>query len=209
MSLNAIPRGLPIVLSAPSGGGKSTIADHVLRNWSQVVRSISCTTRPPRPGEANGRDYFFLTEEEFKSKIADNEFVEWAEVHGRYYGTPKGEFEKNLDLGKDVLLVIDPQGAVAIKKMFADGIYIFVVPPTWEDLSSRLTDRGTDAVVEREKRLSNAKTELSYLPYYDFLVVNDNLDSAVGDVLAIIRSEHRRLRRVNKADIPIFSEFNL
>lgn len=209
MSLDTVTRGLPIVLSAPSGGGKSTIADHVLRNWSQVVRSISCTTRAPRPGESHERDYYFLTEEEFKTKISNNEFVEWALVHGRYYGTPKGDFEKNLESGKDVLLVIDPQGAVAIKKMFPNGLFIFVVPPTWEDLSSRLSDRGTDATAEREKRLLNAKAELSYLPNYDFLVVNDNLDSAVGDVLAIIRSEHRRLHRINKADIPIFAEFNL
>lgn len=197
--------GLPIVLSAPSGGGKSTIADRVLKEAPHLVRSISCTTRSPRTGEVHGQHYFFVSESEFKNRVSQGEFIEWAQVHGHYYGTPKPVFEQHLRKGHDVLLVIDPQGALSIKRLYPEGLFIFIVPPTWEDLMNRLSVRGTDSSAEREKRLANAKMEISALPQYDFLVVNDNVDAAVGDVLAILRSEHRRLNRVNKADIPILS----
>lgn len=198
--------GLPIVISAPSGGGKSTIADKVLKEIASLIRSISCTTRKPRPGEKEGQDYYFLTEDEFKTRIQNNKFIEWAQVHNNYYGTPIDEFKAQLEKGRDVILTIDPQGAKSIRKIFPDGIFIFLVPPTWDDLATRLKKRASDSESTLKVRLQNAREEIKTIPQYDYLVVNDSLDVAVSDVVSIIRSEHRRVSRVNKRDIPIFSE---
>lgn len=197
-------KGFPIILSAPSGGGKSTIAEEVIKRSNQsIVRSISCTTRPARQNERNGVDYFFLKEEEFKEKVDKKEFLEWAVVHDHYYGTPKQNMEMQLDTGKDVMLVIDPQGAAAVRKIYPNGIYIFVVPPTWDALKARLKGRGTDDEAAMEIRYADARIELRSLKHYEFLVLNDELEKAVSDVLSILRSEHCRLSRINKKSIPI------
>jgi len=198
-------RGIPIVLSAPSGAGKSTIATRIVEENPSAVLSISCTTRAPRPGEKDGVNYHFTSADEFKRKIEVGEFLEWAVVHGHYYGTPLSSLEKQMSENKDVILTIDPQGALSVKKIFSEGIFIFVVPPSWDALRERLTKRATDDSNTIDVRIQNAKKELSYLSHYDYLVVNDNLESAVTDVTAILRAEHRRLSRINKNDIPLLA----
>ena len=197
--------GIPVVISAPSGAGKSTIASHLLKLHPAAAVSISCTTRAPRSGEANGRDYFFTSNDEFKKMIERGEFLEWAEVHGHRYGTPLAALEKQLADKKDVILTIDPQGALSIKKIYPQGIDIFVVPPTWEILVDRLTKRATDDQASLDRRIANARKELTYLSHYDYLVVNGDLDVAVKNVLSIIQAEHQRLSRIDINAIPIFS----
>lgn len=198
-------KGLPIVISAPSGAGKSSIAAQIIKKTSRTVASISCTTRAPRPGEKNGVDYTFLTVDEFKKRIEQGDFLEWAEVHENYYGTPLSHLKEQLESGHDVILTIDPQGAMSLKRFYPDGIYIFVVPPSWDDLLKRLKKRNTDDYTSLQTRISNAKKELTYLSHYDYLVINDDLDDAVDQTRAIISAEHCRLVRINKNEIPIFS----
>lgn len=193
------------MLSAPSGGGKSTIADAVLKAHPQAVRSVSYTTRPKRPGEKQGKDYFFTDARTFKKKVKQNHFLEWARVHEHFYGTPLKELLSNLKKGKDVLLVIDPQGAMRVRKAFPKGLYIFILPPTWKALKSRLNRRGTDDRKTMSLRLKNARKELKTLKRYNYFVVNDRLDRAVKDVVAIIRCAHLHLTRLNKKAIPILN----
>lgn len=195
--------GLPVVLSAPSGGGKSTIAEEVIKRVPRVVRSLSCTTRSPREGETDGIDYQFVSQDEFKKTIEEGGFLEWAVVHGNYYGTPLSALKKNLERGNDVLLVIDPQGAISLKRFYPSGVYVFIIPPTWEILEKRLNDRATDSKKTKEIRLANARKELSYMSHYDYVVVNENLEKAIDDVVAILRAEHNRLTRINRNTISI------
>ncbi len=197
-------KGIPVVISAPSGAGKSTIAAEVVKSNPQTVLSVSCTTRAPRAGEINGKDYFFCTVDEFKKKIEQGDFLEWAEVHGYRYGTPLSALEQKLSEGKHVILTIDPQGALSVKGIYPNGIFVFVVPPTWEALVNRLTKRATDDQATRDRRIANARKELTYLSHYDYLVVNDDLEAAVKNVSAIIQAEQLRLARIDKNAIPIF-----
>ncbi len=197
--------GIPVVISAPSGAGKSTIATSLVKNNPSAVLSISCTTRAPRAGEQNGRDYFFINDQQFNQKIEKAEFLEWAVVHGNHYGTPLSYLEEQLAQKKDVILTIDPQGALSVKNIYPNGVYIFVVPPTWETLVKRLTKRATEDQAALDRRIANARKELSYLSHYDYLVVNDDLEQAVKNVSAIIQAEHHRLARIDKNAIPIFS----
>ncbi len=152
----ATHKGLPVVISAPSGSGKSTIVARVVKENRSSVLSISCTTRAPRGEEKNGRDYYFLDEDEFQRRVKDGEFLEWAEVHGHYYGTLKKTVESQLENGKDVLLTIDVQGAHFIRRHFPWGIFIFLVPPSWDVLVKRLKDRGSDDAKSIQTRLANA-----------------------------------------------------
>jgi len=198
-------KGLPVVLSAPSGGGKSTIATRLVAECRNAQLSVSCTTRPPRPDEKDGVHYHFISEPEFKKRIKDGDFLEWAEVHGNYYGTPRSMLEGLLKEGKDVVLTIDVQGALSIKKFYPQGIYIFLVPPTWESLASRLSRRASDDAKSVKIRQANARKELSYMSHYDYLVINDDLEMAVRDVCSILRAEHCRLTRIDKRDIPILA----
>ncbi|OVE76304.1 guanylate kinase [bacterium F11] len=206
-SVNKLPKGLPIVLSAPSGGGKTTLADHLLKKkGSKLIRSISCTTRAPRAGEKDGVDYYFIGEKEFKRRIDDGEFLEWAMVHNYMYGTPIQAITEDLTKGNDVLLVIDPQGGVSVRKIYPHGIFIFVVPPTWEDLKKRLKKRGQDKPKDMKVRIENASKELEYLTLYDYLVVNQNLKKAVAEVEAIIQAEHLHLTRWETSDVPFLKK---
>lgn len=200
-----VPKGLPVVLSAPSGAGKSTIASRIIADNPTAVLSISCTTRAPRDKEKNGVHYHFISEDEFKKRIKDGDFLEWAEVHGNYYGTPRSALEKLLQEGKDVILTIDVQGALSAKRFYPHGVYIFLVPPSWEALERRLISRGSDDRRALEIRKTNARKELSYLSHYDYLVINDDLEKAVSDVDSILRAEHCRLSRIDKRDIGILT----
>ncbi len=199
-------KGIPIIISAPSGAGKSSIATRIAKKHTSAVLSISCTTRAPRAGEKNGKDYFFLSEEDFKKKINTGDFLEWAVVHGFHYGTPLSYLQQQMDQKKDVLLTIDPQGAMAVKRVYKDGIFIFIVPPSWDILMKRLVGRATDDAKAVEIRIANARKELSYLSHYDYLIVNDDLDAAVEQVSAIITAEHLKLGRINRNEISILAK---
>jgi guanylate kinase len=196
-------RGLPIVLSAPSGTGKSTIATRLLEVHPHAVLSTSCTTRTPRAGEKDGEHYFFATNDEFKRKIEAGEFLEWAIVHGNYYGTPLKALEDQLNKGRDVVLTIDPQGALSVKRIYPAGVFVFVVPPSWDVLMKRLYKRATDDPQSMELRIANARKELAYLGHYEYVVVNDDLEKAVDQVRSIIMAEHLKTGRLDRRSVPI------
>lgn len=184
-------KGLLIVLSSPSGGGKTTIA-HKLLEDRNIVRSVSCTTRKPREGEKNGRDYFFVTPARFKSMIQTKKFLEWAKVHQNFYGTPAHWVEGQLRKGKDVLFVIDVQGGKSIKKKASHALLIFVKPPNLTVLKQRLMGRQSESPESLKVRLGDAKWEMKEGKYYDHQVVNDRLSHAVREVRKIIQNERKK-----------------
>uniref|UniRef100_A0A7V0Z4B9 Guanylate kinase n=1 Tax=candidate division WOR-3 bacterium TaxID=2052148 RepID=A0A7V0Z4B9_UNCW3 len=178
-----------IVISGPSGVGKTTICNEIVARRKDVVYSISATSRRIRKGEINGREYFFLTEKEFKRWIAEDKFAEYAIVHGNYYGTPREFLEENLKKGFNVLMDIDVQGAKKLMPLYPDGIYIFVLPPDFEELKKRLIKRNTDDEKEIENRLQTARAELQYMKDYKYVVKNINLDDTIAEILKIIDTE--------------------
>jgi guanylate kinase len=186
-------KGLALVLSAPSGAGKSTLCRELLRRSSGIRISVSCTTRPPRPGEKPGRDYYFLSEREFARRQRAGRLLEWARVHDYYYGTPKGPVMKSLKSGVDVLLNIDTQGALSVRSRHPEAVLVFVAPPSWRELVRRLRRRGLDSERVIRRRLVNARRELAEAGRYDYLVIHKDLKEAVGDLAAIRRAE--RLKR--------------
>ncbi|MCX7995026.1 MAG: guanylate kinase [candidate division WOR-3 bacterium] len=178
-----------IVISGPSGVGKTTICNEIISRRKDIVYSISATSRPKRKGEVNGREYFFLTEEEFKRWIEEDRFVEYAVVHGNYYGTPRAFLEENLKKGFHVLMDIDVQGARKLMPVYPDGIYIFILPPDFDELKKRLFKRNTDDECVIEERLKNASEELKYLKDYKYVIKNIDLDKTVDEILEIIDKE--------------------
>ncbi len=186
----------PLVLSAPSGAGKTTIARKLLALRSDVGYSVSCTTRAPRQGERDGVDYHFLTPAAFEQAVQRGEFAEWAEVHGQRYGTLKSEVEKVMAAGKHVMLDIDVQGARQLRQRFLNSVTIFVVPPSVEALVARLMGRKTESDEALALRLRNAVSELAEAEQYQHVVVNDNLDHAVALVSAIIDEETLKRERL-------------
>ncbi len=190
----------PIILSAPSGGGKTTIAHALLRQRHDLGYSVSCTTRPARPNEVDGKDYFFLSRDEFDGRRNSGEFAEWAHVHDRMYGTLRGEVDRLLDSGRHVLMDIDVQGAAQFAAAFPDSVLIFLVPPSAEVLRQRLCGRKTEDSEALRRRLQTSRDELRAVSGYQYVVVNDRLDEAVRNVSAIVDAE--MLRRVRQPDIP-------
>ena len=177
-SNNRVRKGIALVLSAPSGAGKSTLTHKLLTEFPNFGYSVSCTTRQPRAGEVDGRDYHFISHSEFERLRAENWFAEWAEVHGNYYGTPLGPVRGMLEAGKDVIFDIDVQGAAQLKLSLAEALFVFILPPSMNELEKRLRTRGTDSEETIARRLANAAGEMAEARWYDALVVNDDLDKA-------------------------------
>lgn len=189
-------RGLLIVLSGPSGVGKGTVRAAIFSKGEQkFVYSISATTRLPRTGETDGVDYFFKTREEFEQMIQNKQLLEYAEYVGNYYGTPLEYVENTLAKGKDVFLEIDVQGAIQVRDLMPDGVFIFLTPPDLNELESRIVNRGTDSDEVIAKRMKTSREELELMKYYDYSVVNDTVDNAVQKIEAIIQTEHLRIVR--------------
>jgi len=178
--------GKLIVISAPSGAGKTTLCSAAIKHFDSLAYSISHTTRAPRSGEKDGRDYFFISEDEFKENIKNNNWAEWANVHGHFYGTHASFIENNLSEGRDVLLDIDVQGAEQIIKHFPETITIFIMPPSFDALRNRLEKRGTDSESAIKKRLENAKTEIDKKSMYQHIIINDDLEKATSELISII-----------------------
>jgi guanylate kinase len=193
-------KGMLVVLSAPSGTGKSTICRKLLQKRRDIRYSVSCTTRVPRPGEKNGKHYFFLTEKEFKQKIHRNEFLEWAVVHDQYYGTPRHFIDSTLKEGYNILLAIDVQGAMSIHDKMPDAVLVFVTPPSMEILRERLAGRR-EAAESAAKRLANSRGELTWAKKYDYLVINDELEKAVSQIEAILTAESLKVSRQPVSDL--------
>lgn len=189
------PQGVLLVLSGPSGAGKGTICHKLREKRNDLSYSVSATTRAPRKGEVDGKDYFFITIDRFKEMIANDEMLEYAEIYGNYYGTPKPYVMNILDQGKDVVLEIDPQGALQIKKHFPDAVFVFIVPPSLDELTKRIYNRGTDSEEVIKRRLSAATSELEYASKYDYIIVNDEVEKATNKVSNIIDAERNRAVR--------------
>jgi guanylate kinase len=190
----------PIVLSAPSGGGKTTVARALVQRRSDIGYSVSCTTRAPRSGEVDGKDYSFLSTEEFQKRRLAGEFAECAEVHGKFYGTLRSEVQKVLEGGKHVLMDIDVQGAELFSSAFPETVLVFLLPPSVEVMVGRLKARGTEAPEALLTRLRNARAELSAVGRYHYVVVNDDLESTIERVSAIVDAEMVRHDRVGMLD---------
>ncbi|WP_456383545.1 guanylate kinase [Persephonella sp.] len=193
-------KGELFILSSPAGGGKTTIASLLIKEIPKLKRVITCTTRKPRPGEKDGVDYYFLSVDEFERRIRENRFLEYAVVHGNYYGTPKDEVEEELLKGYDLLLVIDVQGMRQIKKARPETVTIFLLPPSLDELVRRMEHRG-DPPEEIEKRLQTAKKEIPAWREYDYTVINDILERAKEDVKYIILSNRLKTERFNPEKI--------
>ena len=181
------------IVAAPSGGGKTSLIAEAVRVLDDVVESVSHTTRPARPGEIEGVHYFFVPPERFQAMIDADGFLEYAQVYGNFYGTPKAKVLQKLSEGVDVILEIDIQGAMKVKKAYEEGIFIFILPPSMSVLRKRLTGRGTDSLETIDMRLSHTLEELSYIEEYDYVVVNGELQEAVDRVKAIVTAKHSRV----------------
>jgi len=192
-------KGLLVVLSSPSGGGKTTICEKILGRHKDYVRSVSVTTRKRRKGEKQGQDYLFVTEEEFKKKIRKREFVEWAWVHGHRYGTLRRSATEAQAGGKVAFFVLDVQGGMAMKKQYPDSVLIFILPPSLSELKRRLIRRGTESSQEVKDRLQTALKEMDFRSKYDYVVINRNLGQTVKSVEEIIRVEKLRSSRFDHA----------
>ena len=188
-------KGILLVVSGFSGAGKGTLMKELVGRYDNYALSISATTRSPREGERDGREYFFRTKEEFEKMIAEDALIEHACYVGNYYGTPRAYVEEQMALGKDVILEIEIQGALQIKKRYPDALLLFVAPPDADTLKQRLIGRGTEKQDVIEKRLSRASEEAKGIENYDYFIINDDLNTCVSQVHQIIRSEHSRVSR--------------
>lgn len=190
-------RRLLIVVSAPSGAGKTSLCEEAVRQIPDLVHSVSYTTRVPRPHERHGRDYYFVDAGTFQRMVEAGEFAEWARVHGHLYGTSKALLEAHLTAGKDIILDIDTQGAAQLKRVYPEGIFVFILPPSWEQLERRLRARQSDSPEEIERRLRKAREEMKVFQEYDYVIINDVLERAVSRLCAIIVAERCRSFRLD------------
>lgn len=197
------------VVAAPSGAGKSSLVKALMELDSHVQPSVSHTTRAPRGQEKHGREYFFVSDAEFDAMVQANAFVEWAHVHNHRYGTSKKAIEERMSQGADVILEIDYQGALQIKKIFANAVTIFILPPSWDELRSRLERRGEDTHEVIEVRLQNAATEMAQAQQFDFVIINESFDRAVFDLKSIVHSQRLKYLAQRRARAETFKALHL
>ena len=189
-------KGLILVISAPSGAGKTTLCKRLLQASSSFISSVSFTTRRPRKNEMEGVDYYFVSQKEFQKMIEKRRFIEWTEVHGCLYGTSVKLLDQAIKEEKDVLLEVDVTGGAEIKKNYPQAVLIFLLPPSWQELEKRLANRRTEDEEKLARRIKQAKREIKYAPHYDYFIVNDDINRALEDLLAIIQAERCRMDRV-------------
>ena len=193
-------KGFLLVISGPSGVGKGTVLHDLMNTQTNLVYSVSATTRKKRDGEIEGVSYFYISHEEFEKMIEEDKFLEYAHVHNNYYGTPKDFVENKINEGKIVILEIDVQGAINIKKNTDNGVFIFLAPPSLTELKNRIVGRGTETDEDIKIRMHNARKELEHINDYDYLVVNDHLNTAITSVNEIINAEKHRVFREENLD---------
>jgi guanylate kinase len=191
-------KGNLFIITSPSGGGKGTLIREVLRSVPKVGYSVSFTTRRRRAGEEHGKHYYFVSREEFEKKVAEGDFLEWANVHGNLYGTSKAQVESELNLGRDIILEIDVQGAEIVKKLVPEAIGVFILPPSFEVLRERLTARQTESKTDLQIRLRNSKREVSRWKEFDYVIINDEVNRASMDLQAVFLAE--RLKRGGQSE---------
>ena len=199
-------KGLLLVVSGPSGAGKGTICKALLSKNDQIKLSVSATTRKPRNGEVDGVNYFFIEKDKFTTMIENGEFLEYAQIYDNFYGTPKAAIMECLEKGQDVILEIEMQGARQIKDVCPDGVFIFVLPPSLQELKNRIVGRGTETAEEIEKRFSCAFDEINRIVDYDYFIVNDDVEKSVKQVESIILSEKNKVIRYKDSIITKFKE---
>ena len=187
--------GIPIIISAPSGAGKTTICQALAQRLPSLNFSVSHTTRKPRENEKEGFDYHFVSKETFLKMTDRNEFLEWTKIHDNYYGTARKNIEETLQKGKDLVFELDIQGVESLRALKYQGVYVFILPPSMEELKQRLTRRGTESGDQIQQRLEMGKNEIAQSHLYDYVVTNVNVDESVDTLLAIIRAEKNRIRR--------------
>jgi guanylate kinase len=204
----ATPRGTLFVVSSPSGGGKGTIIEHVLEDVENLRYSVSYTTRAPRSKEVDGREYFFVSRDTFEEMIAAGEFLEWACVHGNFYGTAKSQILEQTAGGADVILELDVQGAASVRQLLMDSVSIFILPPSFEVLKQRLIARGTDGPEELALRLRRAPEELKEYSRFDYVIINDEVEKAAGQLASVIYAERARCMRQEELVREVIKEFN-
>lgn len=197
------------VVAAPSGAGKSSLVKALRSFDARVYPSVSHTTRAPRGQEKHGREYFFASEQEFDAMVANNAFVEWANVHGKRYGTSKKGIQDRIANGEDVLLEIDYQGALQVRETFPQAVLIFILPPSWEELRSRLENRGEDAPEVIEVRMKNAEVEMAQVGKFDFVIINELFESALFDLKAIIHAQRLQYASQRRLRADVFESLNL
>ena len=185
-------KGVLVVVSGLSGAGKGTICKRLLEKYPDYVLSVSATSRKPREGEEHGREYFFITKEEFEDRINQGKLLEFAQYVGNYYGTPKDWVEEQLNAGKDIVLEIELQGAFQVRKKIPEAVLIFVLPPAMEELKRRLVNRGTETMEEIDRRIQRAMEEIEFVPEYDYVIINEDVEKSVDMLHNIVRSEKNK-----------------
>ena len=202
-------RGILFVVSSPSGGGKGTLIQRVLKSSTNLGYSVSFTTRTPRNGEVEGREYFFVTPEKFEVMVEAGEFLEWAHVHGKLYGTSRDQVSHEVFEGRDIILEVDVQGAASVRELVTDSVSVFILPPSLETLKQRLMTRGTDSPQELELRLRSAPEELTHYKTFDYVIINDHLERAAGQLACIINAERARRARQEPQILRVIESFSL
>ncbi len=200
-------RGMLIVVSSPSGGGKGTLIDRVLQTVPGVSYSVSYTTRAPRSREQDGREYFFVSREAFEEMIRRGDFLEWANVYGHLYGTSRAQVERERDAGRDIILEIDVQGAESIRGLIPDAVTVFILPPSFELLQNRLIARGTDSPADLERRLQGAPAEVEQYENFQYVILNDDINRASAQLAAVVYAERARRERQEATSSEALADF--